>query len=574
MLPRTSDDTRHLTRDCMQSSDSIHVAHHIRLRKLVGPFVAGGCITIITLMWPLSFRRDSSNSNSTTNFWVYVFLSQGTWIFVSTINYEMIYHAAFSQLGKGGATLSLPRAYISVMGYLAYLLVWIGAAYAESTSNRTLPIINGCTPALVVATVYGVAATSLIRHDDDGRQTSESGPLSQPTGQTDINAATFGPQEGHNLNQQTTPESGPPRLLRNAVLKQFGLATAYLIMFDLIYFALEEFALAFNSFQGDPVIQIIVFAGFCFANTLMKAVITSLGHQLDARKRGSVSLYYVAEVMCSLFYFSFYRLLFEAVRAIWQFAALQVIHLASEWFTYGFMASRIWFDFADCAPSWIRNIIIMRGASNREWACYVTNAFGVRIAAFSYPSIAFIAFKIFVVRGWNSDQYGNSGRATDADLAKLVSFILCSAGLELLNAWLMNVFFFIPNKLNLLVFMSSLFDHGRRYEFAGFVVVLTNNLLCNIFVPFVSLNFVGQNNRIAVLSCGSICTTCFVALGAKTYWMVFNAKALTNEVPMTRLELEVIREVGGTRGSGSVGTGTDTDTAGISNELPKASAFS
>ena len=122
--------------------------------------------------------------------------------------------------------------------------------------------------------------------------------------------------------------------------------------------------------------------------------------------------------------------------------------------------------------------------------------------------------------------------------------------------------------------MSSLFDHGRRYEFAGFVVVLTNNLLCNIFVPFVSLNFVGQNNRIAVLSCGSICTTCFVALGAKTYWMVFNAKALTNEVPMTRLELEVIREVGGTRGSGSVGTGTDTDTAGISNELPKASAFS
>ena len=61
-------------------------------------------------------------------------------------------------------------------------------------------------------------------------------------------------------------------------------------MFDLIYFALEYFATVFQD-ETSQTRKIMVFAGYCAANVLIKATITSLGHKLDSAKRGSASLY-------------------------------------------------------------------------------------------------------------------------------------------------------------------------------------------------------------------------------------------------------------------------------------------
>jgi len=265
----------------------------------------------------------------------------------------------------------------------------------------------------------------------------------------------------------------------------------------------------------------------------LKATITSLGHQLDFGKHGSASLYYCAEVMCSLFYFAFYRLLFEAVESFWQFAALQVLHVAAEWFNYGFMASKYWFLLIDRLPGWLRSFLVMRGASNREWQCYVTNAFGIRITVFIYTSIAFILFKSFVVFGWNSEQFGEEDDydkkenydKKEKNFLRLALFVAGSGVIEAINAWLMNIFFFAPSKLPLGIFMSSLHRHGRPYEFEGLVIVLTNNLLCNVFVPFVSLEFADEHAGSTAIDVWSIIhLLLMVVLAGRAFWLIFQGK--------------------------------------------------
>ena len=155
-------DTSYQRRDWLLSHPH---ASHVTWR-VVRPFLAGGCITMVILMIPVSLRFDGTSTNGKTNFWVYVLFMEGIWSLTSTINYEMIFHAAFSQLGQGGATLVVPRRKICAIGYLAYLMWWISSLYTD-LSTDFVSLLAPLFPALTVLIFYVAAAVSLIRKGDD-----------------------------------------------------------------------------------------------------------------------------------------------------------------------------------------------------------------------------------------------------------------------------------------------------------------------------------------------------------------------------------------------------------------------
>ena len=162
-LEEDGDDTRHQRRDWLLSHSH---ASHVTWWRVVRPFLAGGCITMVILMIPVSLTFDGTSTNGKTNFWVYVLFMEGIWNLCAAINYEMIFHAAFSQLGQGGATLVVPRWQIWAIGYLAYLMWWIGSLYT-GMQPYTTTVTATIMPALTVLIFYVAAAVSLIQKGDD-----------------------------------------------------------------------------------------------------------------------------------------------------------------------------------------------------------------------------------------------------------------------------------------------------------------------------------------------------------------------------------------------------------------------
>ena len=556
-----TNDALHQIRDRMGSVSASETATHTRLWRMVWPFLLGGCVGMVTLMVPLSV----GTRNGHINFWMHIVVQNGMWLFLSIVNFEMVFHAAFSQLGEGGSTLPMPRAWIWTSAWFAYLLVMLAGGAADDKVHTTDPI-TPMVPAALVMLFYAAAARMLIVKgsntntntntkvdddgggggDDDDAAAAAGGVDSNPAGtddrgsvhrgsmiQTDMNAATFGTrgapgddgEQRQSLASDSGADNGPPLSLRAAVIQQYLLTVLFLVVGMGIYLTLEVFAAAFIG-ANHAQQKFYVFAAFCFANILIKKVYTMLGRKLDMGKRGSASLFYAAELMCALFYFSFYRLLFEAVGSYGEFFALQFIHVLSEWLTYPFMASDFWINIVDHSPEWARFFLeAVRGASKRERACYITNAFGVRIMTFIYTSIAFVVFHAFVVLGWNAEHFKNNDKS---DLWKSSQFVFLAAVVECLNAWLMNAIFFAPNKLDLLVFMSSLFSHGRPYEFQAFVAVLAHILLLQLFLPFVKHDFgdSAQSGTTMMAVIIAMVSVCLVVLSGAVFKSIFESEVL------------------------------------------------
>jgi hypothetical protein len=433
-------------------------------------------------MMPLSTFR---NGNTETNFWTYSLLQQGIWGALTSGSFEIIFHAAFSSLIPDGR---VPRREVWFLASLACPASWLLAVALRFENSTSAPILIPITPPVIVIFIYAIIV----------RESINQGPQCIIfTRSSDLDTATFGEERdnvtvmpnlhttGSNLNEMSTP------LLK----KQFFLATTYSICFCLVYTILEVFAVAFQ-LASTKETQRLWFVGFLIINVIMKEIMLFLGRELDKSKRGGASLYYHAAMMCSLFYFSFYRLLFESVNSYTTFAILQFLHVFVEWWSYVLRPSRPWLKFfgaltrrAPWCAACCRWDGDQNGPKTRNWVCYRTTVFAIRALVFLYSSIAFLIFQAFVVFGWNRYYFGEIGDMSQTDFILFVVFLLISALVEVVNVVAMNMLFFEPNQLHLADFTISLFHHGRPWEFATIVVILTSTLFCNVFVPFVQLDF-------------------------------------------------------------------------------------
>ncbi len=86
-----------------------------------------------------------------------------------------------------------------------------------------------------------------------------------------------------------------------------------------------------------------------------------------------------------LYYYTFYRVLFESIRSISEFALFQFVHLASEWLLYTIRSSQWYYGITDklmrqCVP--LKWCLSEQRLSLSHWQEFIAMDFGIRCSIF------------------------------------------------------------------------------------------------------------------------------------------------------------------------------------------------
>jgi hypothetical protein len=199
----------------------------------------------------------------------------------------------------------------------------------------------------------------------------------------------------------------------------------------------------------------LLFGLYVIVGTLFRGLLKRLGLLLDRNKIHSASMYFLAEVMCLLFYYTFYRVLFESITSWFLFIAFQLIHLSSEWLLYPFRATETFYLTLQCMTSKITgnkctqvvgSILTTGGLNHRDWQCFIGLDFGLRCIVLMLSGIG-ISILLITVAYFPGVE--NSLQQTPQNLLLTLAFILISTVFEILNAFAMNVFYF--KRINLVI---------------------------------------------------------------------------------------------------------------------------
>jgi hypothetical protein len=122
------------------------------------------------------------------------------------------------------------------------------------------------------------------------------------------------------------------------------ITTCFVFSIQGFYFFLNFFTDAFRAVpEHDNFQRIQLFVVYIIVCMILKTIIKRLGMYLDCMKLNTSSLYFVGEVIGLMFYFTFYRVLFESIVIWWEFLLFQVLHVMSEWILYPFRASKVFY---------------------------------------------------------------------------------------------------------------------------------------------------------------------------------------------------------------------------------------
>jgi hypothetical protein len=198
-------------------------------------------------------------------------------------------------------------------------------------------------------------------------------------------------------------------------------------------------------------------------------------------------MFFLGEVMGLFFYYCFYRVLFESIRSIPEFAAFQLMHLGSEWVLYVLRCTKWYYDKSEAwvlkySPNWFLNKNRM---SHKSWQQFIALDFGIRCAVFITTGYGILAMLITI-------QYvswvGNvSGLLENRDSFIYTScFIVAAVVLEFLNAWGMNRFFFHKQGLDV---QSEVRHCFSLPHFALLSLLIACNLLTNPIFAFITVDY-------------------------------------------------------------------------------------
>ena len=217
---------------------------------------------------------------------------------------------------------------------------------------------------------------------------------------------------------------------------------------------------------------------------VFRSVIKQIGLALDGRKRGTVSMYFIGEVMCLLFYFTFYRVLFESITSWSEFMLLQAIHFSWEWLAYPLRSSVPFFSVAEAVESrypLLKGWLLVPGMDQRDFLAFTALDFGIRCTVMVATALSILGLLLCIdfVPWANNDLKQTSGAAIELE----VEFIVVAALLELANAFVMNRYFFQPQGADVLLRVKQCFANQR---FAFVSMMLASNYFINPIFAFLS----------------------------------------------------------------------------------------
>ena len=114
-----------------------------------------------------------------------------------------------------------------------------------------------------------------------------------------------------------------------------------------------------------------------------------IGLLIDQGKIGTTSMYFVAEFMLTLFYFVFYRMLFEEFIGWEVFALVQVLHFLLEWAVYLLRSTAWYFHLFRSIP--YVGTFISEQYTLRDWQVFLSLDLAVRTI------VIFISAPVFIL---------------------------------------------------------------------------------------------------------------------------------------------------------------------------------
>jgi len=193
------------------------------------------------------------------------------------------------------------------------------------------------------------------------------------------------------------------------MLVVFFWITAYAIL-ELILKAVKDIA------GSSDTRRTAWFFAFQVTTQLLKSIGKRLGVAVDRGKRGTFSLYFSLEFMTVLFYFTFYRSLFDDIKDPWLFVVFLLMHLLQEWAWYisrGMECSyRLYCSLHRALACWplvqarFTSLWLPPGvATLRDEQCYLATEMGMRASAAIFSSCGFAIILAMSKDSWTSQQW-------------------------------------------------------------------------------------------------------------------------------------------------------------------------
>jgi hypothetical protein len=100
-------------------------------------------------------------------------------------------------------------------------------------------------------------------------------------------------------------------------------------------------------------------------------------------------MFFVAEYIGLMFYYCFYRVLFESINSWSLFLIFQLIHLASEWILYPLRGSQMMLPILNLIQYYIPFLnFVPEGTDYFDWLNFIALDFGVRLVVMISTAVA------------------------------------------------------------------------------------------------------------------------------------------------------------------------------------------
>jgi hypothetical protein len=263
-----------------------------------------------------------------------------------------------------------------------------------------------------------------------------------------------------------------------------GLVAAFNVLFNAYYYFLIFFTEYFRDNAISSYRRVLLFGFYIAVGTVFRTVMKRLGLLIDRGKSQTTSMLFVGEVMCLLFYYTFYRVLFESISLWSEFFFFQAVHLFSEWMLYPFRASHAMYE----RVRWLEERLGLKGTflpcglNQQDWLCFIALDFGIRCTVMVATGVGIGLLMIVIAyTPWIT----NSLKLDQNQLRRSIEFILLAVVLEIINAVAMNHMFFSKNGMDVISKVSRCFAQ-RRFFFVA--CILAAGLLMNPVYAFTTNN--------------------------------------------------------------------------------------
>ena len=247
----------------------------------------------------------------------------------------------------------------------------------------------------------------------------------------------------------------------------------------------------FRSFSVNEFSNLVpLFLNYVIIGTVFRVVAKRLGLECDKRKMYTSSMFFMGEYICLMFYYTFYRVLFESIQDWATFFVIELCHLFFEWICYPLRASDtlnrlIEYLLPDSSHTGrvVKSFIFPYGLNYVDWHYFIALDFGIRCFIIMSSAISFAVSLLSVSYiPWVNNALAQQG----ATLGFTISILIVSTVLEIINAFIINYFFFRKKKINLFNAVVDCFQDSR---FAFITTVYGAVLITNPIYAFTETSF-------------------------------------------------------------------------------------